>query len=31
VISITQNGTTTPNIVTLNVTGSGTSHTIIQH
>jgi hypothetical protein len=31
VVSITQNGTTTPNIVTLNVTGSGTSHTIIQH
>ena len=31
VVSITQNGTTTPNIVTLNVTGSGTTHTIIQH
>jgi hypothetical protein len=30
-INITQNGTTTPNIITLNVTGSGTTHTIIQH
>jgi hypothetical protein len=29
--SITQNGTTTPNAVTLNVTGSNTSTTIIQH
>ena len=29
--SITQNGTTTPNAVTLNITGSGTSTTIIQH
>ena len=31
VVSILQNGTTTPNIVTLNVTGSGTSTTIVQH
>lgn len=31
VINITQNGTTTPNIITLNVTGSGTTHTITQH
>lgn len=31
VVAITQNGTTTPNIVTLNVTGSNTSTTIIQH
>lgn len=30
-INITQNGTTTPNNITLNVTGSGTTHTIIQH
>ena len=29
--SITQNGTTTPNAVTLNITGSNTSTTIIQH
>jgi hypothetical protein len=29
--SITQDGTTRPNQVTLNVTGSGTSTTIIQH
>lgn len=29
--SITQNGTTTPNAVTLNVTGSNTSTTIVQH
>ena len=31
ILSITQNGTTTPNIVTLNVTGTGTNTTIIQH
>lgn len=30
-ISITQNGTTTPNAVTLNVAGNSTSTTIIQH
>jgi hypothetical protein len=30
-VVITQNGTTTPNIVTLNVTGNNTSTTIIQH
>ena len=30
-VSITQNGTTTPNIITLNVTGSSTTTTIIQH
>lgn len=29
--SITQNGTTTPNIVTLNVAGNNTSTTIVQH
>ena len=29
--SITQDGTTRPNQVTLNVTGSGTSTTIVQH
>ena len=29
--SITQNGTTTPNAVTLNITGSNTSTVIIQH
>lgn len=29
--SITQNGTTTPNAVTLNVTGSNTTTTIVQH
>ena len=31
IISITQNGTTTPNIVTLNVAGNNTSTTIVQH
>lgn len=30
-VSITQNGTTTPNIVNLNVTGNNTSTTIVQH
>lgn len=30
-VSITQNGTTTPNIITLNVTGSSTTTTITQH
>lgn len=29
--SITQNGTTTPNAVTLNITGSNTTTTIVQH
>jgi hypothetical protein len=31
IINITQNGTTTPNIVTLNVTGSNTVTNITQH
>ena len=30
-VSITQNGTTTPNIINLNVTGNNTSTTIVQH
>ena len=30
-VTITQNGTTTPNIITLNVTGSSTTTTITQH
>jgi hypothetical protein len=30
-VSITQNGTTTPNIITLNVTGSSTITNIVQH
>jgi hypothetical protein len=30
-VSVTQNGTTTPNIITLNVTGSSTSTIIVQH
>lgn len=31
IVSITQNGTTSPNIVTLNVAGNSTSTTITQH
>jgi hypothetical protein len=30
-LTITQNGTTTPNIITLNVAGNNTNTTITQH